>query len=482
LESTIAAKARLLYDEYRPTPKKRYSFSQNHTFINAAAIGFAGLVLQRDGPPRAGDIPKPDETLEWIRFARAVLDRVVRTYSPDGYYYEGYHYFEFSVPWIVHFLDAMEEATGEDWYGRVRFDLSKHYVAHSLVPPGLFFDFGDAGRGAADRLAGKPDLLGAHNVLYRFAARYRDPLSHDVAEWVRTSMRIPTREPLWTFVWRDPAATTGSIETLPRFHHFEDAGVVFFRTSWKADATAFAFRCGPPEGHHVAALLPQIPEWRLSNGHAHPDAGSFIIIANGRYLTGDAGYTGVKMTADHNALLIDGRGQENDGRHEVFRDLSYDRLTRIRITSATERDGVVEIVADGTAAYPAALGLQSWTRTFRFDGRLTFVVRDDVRTNTARRASVVFHADRDVVRRPNGTYTIHANATTLTIGVAPRLAASVAPHVVIAQGRPGSVEQGERQQRGTRLTLTTAPQTTSRIEATLVINTVSDKRSRQSNR
>jgi Heparinase II/III-like protein/Domain of unknown function (DUF4962) len=467
IESTIATKARLLYQEYRPTPKKRYSFSQNHTFINAAAIGFAGLVLHRDGS---------EETLEWIRFARAVFDRVARTYSPDGYYYEGYHYFEFSVPWIVHFFDAMEQATGEDWYARVRFDLAKHYVAHSLVAPNLFFDLGDAGRGAADRLGGTtPDLLGAHNVLYRFAARYRDPVSHDVAEWVRTSMRLPSREPLWTFVWRDPTAATGSIETLPRFHHFTNAGVVFYRTSWTAATTAVAFRCGPPEGHHVAALLAQIPEWRLSTGHAHPDAGSFIIIANGRYLTGDAGYTGVKMTADHNSLLIDGRGQENDGRHDVFRDLPYERLARIAITSATERDGVVEIVADGTAAYPPALGLQSWIRTFRFDGRQSFGVHDEVRTKAPRRASVVLHADRDFVRRPNGTYTVDANGASLTISGTPRLTGSVETHVVVAQGRPGSVEQGEREQRGTRLTLTTPPQTTSRIDTTLVFNTASPK-------
>src|SRR6266536_49906 len=49
IESTITKQARLLYDAYRPSPKKRYSFSQNHTFINAAAVGFAGLVLHREG-------------------------------------------------------------------------------------------------------------------------------------------------------------------------------------------------------------------------------------------------------------------------------------------------------------------------------------------------------------------------------------------------------------------------------------------------
>jgi Heparinase II/III-like protein/Domain of unknown function (DUF4962) len=469
IEAKIVEKTRRLFESYKPAPKKRYSFSQNHTFINAAAIGFAGLVLGGDAPSSR---LATGEARVWIAFARAIFDSVVRTYSPDGYYYEGYHYFEFSVPWIVHFLDAMEQATGEDWYSRIRFDLAKHYVAHSLVPtstadkPGLFFDFGDAGRGAADRLRGEQELLGAHNILYRFAARYHDPLSSTVAEWVRTSMNLPWREPLWTFVWRDPDMTARTMDNLPRFHHFENADVVFSRTSWNPDAVAFAFRCGPPEGHHAADLLRRLPEWRLSTGHAHPDAGSFIIIANGRYLTGDTGYTGVKMTADHNTLLIDGRGQENDGRHEVFRDLPYDRLTKIRVISATVNDGIVEIVADGTAAYPADLGLKSWTRTFRFDGRSAFVVRDDIRTTQPRKASVLLHVDRELIRRDDRTYLTSVDGTTLEVRTTP-LAASIEPHIVVTQGRPGSVEQGEREQRGQRLTLTTAPQVESRIEMTL---------------
>jgi heparinase II/III-like protein/uncharacterized protein DUF4962 len=457
IESKIVEKARLLFEPYTPKAGKRYSYSQNHTYINAAAIGFAGLVLERDAEQRS-----------WVAFARGVFQRVVETYSPDGYYYEGYHYFEFSAPWIVHFLDAMERSTGEDWYGRIRLDLAKHYVAHSLVD-GLMFDFGDSGRGAADRVHGAQDILGAHNILYRLAQRYRDPQARTVAEWIRTSMSLPTNEPLWTFVWRDPAAAAGSMDAIPRFHHFENADVVFFRTSWQPKPIAFAFRCGPPEGHHVAGLLPKISDWRLSTGHAHPDAGSFIVIANGRYLTGDAGYTGVKMTADHNTLLLDGRGQENDGRHEVFRDLPYERLTKIRIVSASERNGAVEIVADGTAAYPASLGLESWTRTFRFDGRSGFAIADDVRTKEPRRATVLLHGDRDIVRTGQGVYAVHAAGLTMSVTVDPSLDAAIAPHVVVAQGRPGSVEAGERERRGSVLAVTTTPRRSSRIEMKLAI-------------
>jgi len=83
--------------------------------------------------------------------------------------------------------------------------------------------------------------------------------------------------------------------------------VVFWRSDWTKNATAFAFKCGPSEGHHSVPLLQQFPDWRLSSGHAHPDANSFIIFAQGQYLTGDTGYAGVPLTEHHNTLLFGGK-------------------------------------------------------------------------------------------------------------------------------------------------------------------------------
>lgn len=461
IASTLGQKASRLFDAYRPKGNKRYSFSQNHTYINAAAIGFAGLVLR-------GEHPDADE---WIVFSRAVFDRVVRTYSPDGYYYEGYHYFEFSVPWIVHYLDAMEFNTDDErWYERLRLDLAKYYVAHSLVPGPLLFDFGDAGRGAGDR-HGAQALLGAHNILYRLSARYRDPEALAVAEWVRREVKLPWREPMWTFIWRDPTGAPGSIDSIPRFYHFTNAGAVFFRTSWDLSATAVAFKCGPPEGHHTTALLEQLPEWRLSTGHAHPDAGSFIVIARGRYLTGDAGYTGVKMTADHNTLLVDGRGQENDGRHEVFAQVPYARLDRLRILSAVSNGSGIDIVADGAAAYAADLGVELWRRVFRFDGSQTIQVIDEIRTKAIRRVSLLIHADESIVRTGARQYTATSGGMSMTIetDLSSPDDATIAPHIVVTQGRPGSVEQGEREVRGVRLSVIGPPGTAWRSTLTLRI-------------
>lgn len=461
IEAKLVQKASALYEPYRPRPGRRYSFSQNHTYINAAALGFAGIVL--DG--------KHPAARDWLALLQTVADRVVRTYSPDGYYYEGYHYFEFGVPWIVHGLDALEHATGQRLYERLRLDLARLYVAHSLLPGGHFFDFGDAGRGSADRAAGRMELLGAHGLLHRVAQRYGDPESAAVADWA-DRLASPEREPLWSFVWRAGARpSSASIERLPLVHHFENAGALFARSSWRDDATGFAFRCGPPEGHHVTRLLAELPEWRLSTGHAHPDAGSFILFAKGRYLTGDLGYTGIKLTEHHNSVLVDGRGQENDGRHEVFRDVPYERLDRIRIASVKLNEGTLDVTCDLAAAYPQELGIMRLERRFDAVAFKSFRVADTLAAETPRALSAVIHADREPRRLGPRRFAIDAGAVTLGVQVEEpaSVLARIDPQWVIAQGRPGSVEQGEREQRGYRLTLKTPAARAARLVVTLTL-------------
>lgn len=466
IRSKIAEKAALLHDAYRPKPGRRYSYSQNHTYINAAAIGFAGIVLAGEHPSAQG----------WLAFMRAVFERVARTYSPDGYYYEGYHYFEFGAPWIVHALDALEHATGEKYYERLRLDLAPRYVAHSLLPGGLLFDFGDTGRGAADRAKGSMEILGAQGILHRLARRYQDPQATAIATRADRLAKA-TREPLWSLLWQldAPKAPSESF-AFPLVQHFENAGAVFWRRSWDDEAEALALRCGPPEGHHVAPLQPLLPDWRLSTGHAHPDAGSFILLAGGRYLTGDAGYTGVKLTEHHNTLLVDGRGQEREGRHEVFRDLPYERLNRIRIRQLRQEGAALSVTCDLAAAYPPELGLTRLERSFEIEAA-SFRISDAMESDTPRALAALLHADRPPRSIDARTFAFDSGdgggggGVTLQVRVEEPQAfgASVEPQWVIAQGRPGSVEQGEREQRGYRLTLQAPPSRFSRIVVKLTL-------------
>jgi hypothetical protein len=263
----LAKQARLLADYYKPRPGRTYAYSQNHVFIPVAGLGVAAYALYDE----VEDAP------EWAKLARAVYDRVLDTYSADGYYYEGFEYWVFSTPWLVHYLDAHAHATGEDLYDRPGFREMHRYVAHSMLPSGRYvFDFGDIFEGPLTRAGKGEEYPRTHpggrfhtnyNLLYRLAARFRSGEAQGVAEWLEGFGQV-NAEDFWSLVWYDPSVKAVPVEQQERWHHFEDHGVVYWRSGWGKDATAFAFKCGPPEGHRTLALLKEFPDWHLSSGHA----------------------------------------------------------------------------------------------------------------------------------------------------------------------------------------------------------------------
>lgn len=470
----LARPARLMYEYFKYKPKKRYAYSQNHSFIPMTGLAVAAFALMGEEP----------EAEEWARLARAVYDRVLLTFGTDGYYYEGFHYAAFSLHWVTRYLDALEHATGEDLYPRMRasFLPLKYYFAHSVMPDGVnVFDFGDTGRGAAERNAEKRERLNTgYEVLYRLAAKYGDAETQGIADWLRRDLRTKTWEGHWAFFAFDPNLRAAPVASLPTSHHFEDHGTVFWRSGWDATATAFAFRCGPPEGHHVTALLPRLPDWRLSTGHAHPDAGSFIIYARGAYLTGDSGYAGVPMTAHHNTVLFDGRGQAREGKgHDAFDDVPYERMDAIRIDEAELAPRSVTLRADLTSAYEPELGLARFVREVRFDGRSEFVITDTIRASKAVVPTWLLHADERVSRSDDGTFFIDAAGARLLVEVAEPSGARavVEPNELTAPGSPGSVDKGERQVRGERLAISTpAPSADAKFVVRLRVKAPADKR------
>ena len=202
------------------------------------------------------------------------------------------------------------------------------YAAHAQLPGGQDdFDFGDVYAGPASRAKQGDDYERSHpgghfltnyNVLYDLARRFHEPNAQGVADWMRDTLHQANAEEWWSFVWRDPAVQSAPMSAITPWHRFADIDVVFWRSGWDANATAIAFKCGPPEGHATAALAGAFRDWRLEDGHVHPDVNSFILFARGHYLTGDSGYAGVPRTVEHNTLLVDGQGQGKEGGHDAW--------------------------------------------------------------------------------------------------------------------------------------------------------------------
>ena len=454
IRERLTAQARLLAAYYEVKPGRTYSYSQNHVFIPMAGLGVAAYALYDEVP----------EAREWAKLARAIYDRVLATYSPDGYYYEGVEYWVFATPWLVHYLDAHAHSTGEDLFDRPGFRNMHRYVAHSILPSGRdVFDFGDTFEGSRTRQRIGDDHARTHpggrlhlnaNLLYRLASRFRDPEAQGVVRWLEGFGAV-NAENFWSLLWYDPSVPAAPMTAMQPWVHFQDHGVVFWRTDWTPAATAFAFKSGPPEGHLAAELMRRFPDWHFSMGHAHPDANSFILYADSSYHTGDTGYAGVPMTAHHNTVLVDGKGQAKEGLgHDAFAGFPYQRMTGIRIAEAKLGRGSAYVRGEAAAAYGPELGLERFTRHFYLThpGRIT--VCDELRTSQPRRFTTLLHADERIAPAGERRFTLGTGLRATVLAPA-AVETRVEPNVLTAPGAPGSVDKGERQERGQVLSVTT---------------------------
>jgi hypothetical protein len=451
----LIKQARLLYEYFKPKSGKSYAYSQNHTFIPITGLAVTSYALM-------GEVP---EAKEWAAVSRAIYDRVLATYSEDGYYYEGMEYWIFSTPWLIHYMDAHAHATGEDLYKTTPGMRSAHqYVAHSTLPGGEFnFDFGDIYAGPVTRARKGDDydreringrFRTNYNILYNLASRYGNAEAQGVADWLKSKGQVNAEE-FWTFVWYDPSIKPVAIEKQTRWHYFADHEVVYWRSGWDDDATAFAFKAGPPEGHAATAKLKLFPDWRLSSGHAHPDAGSFIIWSRGKYLTGDSGYAGVPMTEHHNTVVIGGVGQAREGKgHDAFAGASYDWLNKIAIRDVKMNDKAVSLIADLTAAYEPAVGVTQFTRQFTFKAPGEFLIEDVIKTDRPQTVTSYLHSDNTIVEKGSG-FEFEGGSLFAEILEPKSLNTAIGPNFLTAPGRPGSVDKGEREQRGVRLGIST---------------------------
>lgn len=447
----LAHQARLLAAHFAPKPGKTFSYSQNHCFIPIAGLAIAAYAIWDEVP----------EAAAWAAQSRAIFSRVLDVASPDGYFYEGVEYWVFSMPWIIHALDAFAHAAGDDLYDHPALQKAHLYMAHSLTPNGQdIFDFGDAFEGPLTRSRHGEEAARTHpngklhsnyNLIYRLAARFKSAEAQGVADWMKSLGHV-CAEDFWTLQWRDATIKAAPITALAPHHHFDDLGTVYWRSDWTDQATAFAFRAGPPEGHHAATLFDKLPDWHLSMGHSHPDAGSFILYANGTYLSGPMGYAGIPRSNLSNTVLIDGQGQANEGHgHDAFADYPYSRLDSIRLTTVNLAADRAEIVADLTGAFRQELGVDKLERRFTYEGG-AWTTTDRLRASRPVVLTAQVHGDTTIAAGGQQRYVVAGKPAALQVDVKTAGARAVIEKgVVTAAGPPGNVDKGPREERGSVL-------------------------------
>jgi hypothetical protein len=254
-----------------------------------AGIAYGLLALWEDIPEMSKTILS--EIIESIRLPMA-------DYAPDGAYPEGYGYWEYGTSFNILFLSAIEKVTGTDFGLTASSDFLKTalYQENMTGPSGKCFNYSDGGEYGA-----------LSSAMFWFASKLKDPslLWNEKAyleKGINTGDRLLPTLMIWgnNIQFKDIQA--------PKKLLWKGQGVApvaLMRTSWTDSQALFVgFKGG------IA-----------SSNHAHIDAGSFILEADGVRWASDFG------AQDYNSLETKGvdlwNVSQNSQRWQVFRYNNY---------------------------------------------------------------------------------------------------------------------------------------------------------------
>jgi len=439
----LAAHAKVLYDAFDPATLHdgKASYDQNHTYNPAVALTAAALVLY-------GNVP---EAADWLNRAHAVMARSRYVLNEDGYYYEGFGYWQYALHWHERYADMISRATGEQLLDLPALRDNWMFGLYlSLPEPTGGFDVGDSNMWKGGTRSG----INVSNTAFLWgqAVAHQSGESKLVAD-LYGKRHVDKDDPASVFLWYTSGVKPADLDAIKPYHYFPDVDVVSWRSSWKPDATCYLYRGGPPLGHSALAKLDQLKDWAMNTGHVHADIGSFYIYAKNAFLATTTGYTAEKWTRDQNTILIDGKGQGMDGEYHdavglPYKDFDGARIDRTHLDTSYgfvsgEIGSAYSHLVPGVKLRPSLLMTERW-----------MLAIDDMSAEQEHKLTWICHAD--AAFQADGTAFV-ARLPEAGLGVVPlsteALTPAMEPSTVFAGNKPGV---GHLDQHGFQLTLTQA--------------------------
>lgn len=436
-----------------------YPYEQNHFSIPVAGLLTAACALADENA----------DAVKWGIWSRNALRCGFDAQPEDGWFFEGASYWSFTTQFTVSAAYALCQATGENWFDQTPLRDAGLYLAHIHTPGSRFvFDFADCGpRADANSKTGQKGYNAPWHTIAtdpNFSSAFLLARQQDNAflrDWLNEAVPI---HGLWRSdaMFRLMLAPEISEKSTPMphraspppWHYFNDVGVVHWRERWDdPNATAIAFKSGPPAGHRYAATQPTRPEWRSSLGHAHPDAGSFILFSKGVFLANDTGYVGIKETADHNSILVDGIGQHKGGTTwGTFREKPQGEYNKIRMENVKLAPDFASATAVFEAAYDDALQVKKMHRHLLLVKGRFLVILDRMESKKKHSYQWRLHTDRQMASLGNGRFLMENGPAKLVVqNLNTGLTNKIAPTIVELSLTPKKTPQ--KFQRGFHLEL-----------------------------
>lgn len=356
------------------------SLFQNHNWVNNAGLGLAGWALE-------GEFA---EAPEWAAQAEANARRVLEAWAgvTDGSNHEGYQYWSYGTEALLMTLDQMKRrGSGDPFAGSAWLRAAAAWrLAGTMPRTGDHLGVGDCIR---------QEIHSAPAVLRKLAAEYRQGFAQELASEVAAHMNATRRggQAPFEFLWYDAGLAPEPLEKQALSAYFPDQGLVTARSAWAPGATFFSFKCGAPGGRtqfdHARGEAPDVTYCDM--GHDHADQNSFTFYARESYLLDDGLYEKPKSTANHNTVLVDGKGQLGEGRAWFsppdMEFLTADRTGKILFFKDSTTH--VETAGEASRCYDPALGLKRFTRRALYLRPDVVLLVDDLEADKPRKFDYV---------------------------------------------------------------------------------------------
>ncbi|MCH6256855.1 heparinase II/III-family protein [Puniceicoccaceae bacterium K14] len=324
---------------------------------------------------------------KWLETAIASVEFVFTTFSPDGSYFEGLSYSEYTLRSLLAFCEAHARSGGKiDWIKKANFEGMVDYMLSMQLgknedgTPDIV-NFSDA-RSSIN--PGAPSWIGKHT-------------QNPVAQYAAEKVSLPRL--FYDFLWFD-----GSRPSTPPPKAFKnvrnDLDWVLSRSGWEANDGVVAFRSGGPCNHEHADR----------NHITYKVFGERLLtdLFGAAYDKRNPGWL-LRQTEAHNAVLVDGRGcHYHDGNEGVNDTKSY-----ATITEYEDHGDTVWWTSDASPAYLIENDhITKVIRTVIFSKPDVIVILDQVRLHFAPQSMTVnFYPDNR-----DGFAKLSAKGNTFSIG------------------------------------------------------------------
>ena len=380
---TLKRALKFLYLNARHLESYLSTYFSPNTHLTGEALGlfYLGTLL-----------PEFREAKRWQALGRDILIEQIPVHvKPDGVYFEqSSYYHRYTTDFYLHFL-ILSRANGIELPNAVNEALISllDHLMYITRPDGTTPFFGDDDGGRLVMLDARapndfrPSLATGAALFDRGDYKF---VAGDAAEELLWLLGVEGLRKYDSLVAKEPAELSKA---------FPDGGYFVMRDGWTDKSNYLLFDCGP----HGA----------LNCGHAHADALSIEVAANGRTVLVDPGtftYTGSKELRDwfrsaqaHNTVTLDGESPSVPDGAFTWKSVAECRLL----------DWVT------TADYAYVSGEQSGlVRSIFFLKRKYWIIRDTLKSDAEHKADIHFHFDSnanpclkdDVIHEPGSGLTI----------------------------------------------------------------------------